>query len=91
MFVSLFVLWIVLVLAVSALAIYRRMLSQQENDALHVLGPDTASRQQVGLAQKLEQVDKWGKLLTMVAVGYGLILAVAYVYHGWVTGSTLGL
>lgn len=91
MFGSLFVLWIVLALGVLALLMYRRIVAQQEDDALHVLEPVSVAQHQVGVAQKLEQIDKWGKLLTIITAAFGLILAVAYVYHAWVAGPTMGL
>jgi len=90
-FVPFFVLWIFLALVVLALIGYRRVIAQQEDDALHVLEPVSVAQQQVGVAQKLEQIDKWGKLLTIITVVYGLILALAYVYHGWVEGSHIGV
>ena len=91
MFVSLFVLWIVLALAVLALAVYRRMVAQREDDTLHVLDPVSVAPQQVGVAQKLDQIDRWGKRLTIIAAAYGLVLAVAYVLQAWFQGPSVGV
>jgi hypothetical protein len=85
------VLWAVLAVVVLALVVYRRVVAQQEDDALHVLEPVGVAQHQVSLAQKLEHIDKWGKLLTAIAAVYGLILAVLYVYKAWVQGSNLGV
>jgi hypothetical protein len=90
-FVPFFVLWSVVALAVLALIGYRRVVAQQEDDALHVLEPVSVAQQQLGVAHKLEQIDKWGKLLTIIAAVYGLILVLAYVYQSWVQGSHLGV
>ena len=91
MFVALFVLWIVLALAVVALAVYRRMIAQQEDDALHVLEPVSVAQQQVGVAQKLDEIDRWGKRLTILTTVYGLILAVAFVLQAWFRGPNIGV
>jgi len=46
----------------------------------------SATSHQVSVAQKLDQIDKWGKTLTVVVVAYGVILAAIYVYQSWVSG-----
>jgi hypothetical protein len=33
---------------------------------------------------------KWGKLLTVVAVVYGVLLAAAYTYHVWLEMQAIG-
>jgi len=89
-FIPYIVLWVVLALVVFALIIYRRMVASHEDDALH-LGQAGAVAQQTGIAQKLEQIDKWGKILTAAVAVYGLLLGSLYLYQGWVAGSRLGL
>ena len=86
-----FVLWAALALVVVGLVVYRRMVAQQEDDALHVLEPVAVAQRQVSLAQRLEHIDKWGKSLTAIAAVYGLILALLYVYKAWVEGSHAGI
>ena len=60
----------------------RRVVASHEDDNLHVL--DGGGANQTVVAQKLDQIDKWGKLLTVIAVVYGVLLGVAYAYQAWV-------
>ena len=39
-----------------------------------------ALTQQTTVAQKLDVIDKWGKILTVITVLFGLLIAAAYVY-----------
>jgi len=81
------VLWALLALAVIGLIIYRRIVSAGEDDMIHVSDAAGAvASQQVSVAQKLDQIDKWGKTLTVVVVVYGVVLAGVYVYQSWVAG-----
>jgi len=81
------VFWVILALAVIGLIVYRRFVSADEDDMIHVSdAAGTATAHQVSVAAKLEQIDKWGKMLTVVTVAYGLILAAIYVYQSWVSG-----
>jgi len=81
------VLWVVLALAVIGLIIYRRIVAAGEDDMIHVSEAAAGvTSQQVSVAQKLDQIDKWGKTLTVVVVVYGIVLAGVYVYQSWVSG-----
>jgi len=81
------VLWVVLAAAVIGLIIYRRIIAASEDDMIHISDASGAvTSQQVTVAQKLDQIDKWGKMLTVVAVAYGVVLAGIYVYQSWVSG-----
>lgn len=84
------VVWGLLALIVLLMAGYRKMISSKEEETLHLADP-VESTHQVEIAHKLEVVDKWGKLLTIVVAVYGLILAIAYTYQTWVQASNLGL
>jgi hypothetical protein len=80
--------WIALACVVAGLAIYRKLISDQEDDMLHV--SDSESKHishQATIAHRLDTIDHWGKILTVVAVGYGVLLAAAYFYQVWVEGS----
>jgi hypothetical protein len=83
-YVPFVVLWVVLAAAVIALIIYRRIVSAGEDDMIHVsdAGASIASHQ-VSVAQKLDQIDKWGKMLTVITVAYGVILGAVYMYQSW--------
>ena len=73
--------WVALALAVLGLIAYR--------DTLHLGASSGAVAQQSTVAEKLEQVDKWGKLLTIIVVVYGILLVAIYFYRFWVTSSTV--
>ncbi|MGA2040104.1 MAG: hypothetical protein ABSH42_12580 [Bryobacteraceae bacterium] len=81
------VLWVVLAAAVIGLIIYRRIIAASEDDMIHVADAGEASitAHQVAVGQKLDQIDKWGKILTAVVVVYGVVLAALYVYQTWVS------
>jgi hypothetical protein len=89
-FTPLAVIWGFLALVILVMAGYRKMISVQEDETLH-LGSATESTHQVQIAHKLDVIDKWGKLLTIIAAVYGLILALAYTYQTWVQASSLGV
>ena len=81
--------WIVLALAVIGLLVWRKAIASHEDDNLHVL--DGGGADQTVVAHKLDQIDKWGKTLTVIALVYGLILAVAYAYQAWIQTSQTGV
>ena len=82
------VLWAILATVVIALVVYRKRIASQEDDTLHVMDGDArlVPRQQI-VAHKLETVDRWGKILTVLAVVYGLVVAAGYIYQNWVHAS----
>jgi len=75
------VFWGVLAIVVVCLIIYRRSVSIQEDDSIHLEGNVPA--EQATIAHKLEAIDRWGKTLTVVAVVYGVVLAAIYMYQIW--------
>ena len=83
------VLWSVLAIVVLVMAGYRKVISDKEDETLHLSNP-SASAQQVTVAHKLEVIDKWGKLLTIIAAAFGLLLGLAYTYQTWVQAGRLG-
>ena len=89
-FIPFVIVWAVLAVVVLVLIALRKSVSSHEDDSLHVLEPG-AVQAQVGVAHKLEQIDKWGKLLTIIAVIYGLILAGVYFYQSWIASSSIGV
>jgi uncharacterized membrane protein len=85
-------LWLLLVAAVIVVAFWRRFVAVHEDDALHLSAAEYGTpAQQVATAQKLDQIDKWGKLLTVIAIVFGVLLGAAYLYKGWVMGPGAGL
>lgn len=83
------ILWGLLALGVLVMAGYRKVISGQEDETLHLGNPSEAAHQTV-VAHKLEVIDKWGKLLTVVAAVLGLLLVLAYTYQTWIRSTNLG-
>ncbi|MGD0869603.1 MAG: hypothetical protein ABSB88_08640 [Bryobacteraceae bacterium] len=81
--------WIVLALAVIGLLVWRKVVASHEDDNLHVL--DGGGADQTVVAHKLDQIDKWGKILTVIALVYGVILGAAYAYQAWIQTSQSGV
>jgi len=79
---------ILLAIAVIVMIAWRKTVARGEDDTLHVLQGDVAQQQTV-VAHKLDVIDKWGKMLTVIAVVFGVLLAVAYVYQVWVQGTQI--
>jgi hypothetical protein len=78
------VIWACLVMIVLGLAAYRKMVSLHEDDFIHVAeGEAKAIPQQIAVAHKLEVLDHWGKILTIVAAVSGLLLGCVYLYMLW--------
>ena len=75
------VFWGVLAIVVVSLIIYRMALTSHEDDSIHLEGG--VPSEQMALDHRLSVVDRWGKMLTIVAVVYGLILAAIYMYQIW--------
>lgn len=82
------VVWSVLALGVIVLYAYRRAVAKQEDETLHVLDAEVAQvSQQTVVARKLEVIDRWGKLVTLLAVLYTLALVGLYIYNAWMASS----
>ena len=80
---------IVLVLVVMSLAIWRKMVAMSEDDSLHVLADSDLIPKQEAVAHKLEAIDKWGKVLTIVTVVYAFLIVAFFVYQQWVHSTAL--
>ena len=88
-FVPFAVLWVLVAIVVLALVAYRKLVSLQEEETLHLANAAEANHQAV-IARKLDWIDKWGKLLTVIVVVYGVLLAAAYTYHVWLVMQANG-
>ena len=80
-----------LAVTVLALFIWRLMVARGEDDFLHFQHGTAAVPQQEAVAHKLDCIDKWGKILTVVTVVFGLIIGAAYLYQSFVQASKLVL
>jgi hypothetical protein len=89
-FIPLTVIWALLAIVVIALIFYRKIVSSEEDESLHLDNPAETTHQ-VLIAHKLVVIDKWGKLLTVIAFVYGLLLASAFTYQTWLALGSTGL
>ena len=78
--------WLALACTIAGLAIYRRLVLTREDDMLHVLDNESHVLRQTAIAHRLDTVDHWGKILTVTATVYGVLLAVGYFYQVWMAG-----
>jgi|HubBroStandDraft_6_1064221.scaffolds.fasta_scaffold2279901_1 hypothetical protein len=76
--------WLAITSVVCGLAAYRKLVARNEDDILHVRDSEAGKiAQQSAMAIRLNQVDNWGKTLTVVAFVSGVILAGAVLYQQW--------
>ena len=80
--------WAALATVVLCLAIYRKVVARKEDDFLHVDGGQAVS-EQAAVAKKLEVIDRWGKILTIVAFVYALAILGMFLYNGWTDSTKL--
>lgn len=79
-----------LTLSVIAMIIWRQVVARTEDDCLHVLSDSSAVPHQLEVDTKLNMIDKWGKLLTIVTVIYLIVVGSLFVYQQWIRASNLG-
>ena len=73
--------WILLVLVVLGLALYRKFVSTHGDNYVHMSeGGARLIPHQITVNQKIGKVDHWGEILTVVALVAGLGLACIYVF-----------
>ena len=80
--------WAILAVVVLCLALYRFSLVGHEDESLRlsdVEAPQIVEQKQV--FGKLNRVEFWGKLLTVVVILYGLVIAGIYLYESWLHSS----
>jgi hypothetical protein len=82
--------WTVLAVVVVVLAIMRKQVASHEDDSLHLSGGTAVVSEQVNVAKKLESIDKWGKILTIILVLAGVALAIMYGMSLWEETSKVG-
>ena len=76
--------WLILGLATLGLALYRKFISANEEDLIH-LGPgeERYIPEQTALAHKLEVIDRWGKILTIATLVFGIAIGIGYMVQAW--------
>ena len=85
----LIIVWMVLALVTLALFLWRQGIARNKDDSLHVMH-GTLTTAQTSLSQKLDVIDKWGKILTVVTVLVGLLIAAIYIYGQFVGRPSVG-
>src|SRR5215467_1327553 len=86
------ILWGVLALTVLTLIVIRKRIALGEDDTLHVMEGDAGRiPQQQEIAHKLEVVDRWGKMLTVVTVVFGLALGALWIVQSWIANNAAAL
>jgi hypothetical protein len=80
-------LWALLAATVLALIVWRKTVARSEDDQVHLLHTEAVPHQ-AAVAHKLEQIDKWGKIVTAVTIAYGVLIAGLFIYQTWVQTST---
>jgi hypothetical protein len=90
-FIPLLVLWSLLAVTVLALFVWRKTVSTKEDDNLHIMDGSSVEKNalQEVVAQKLDRIDKWGKLVTIVVVVCGVILGGLFAWQGWIQSTRI--
>jgi hypothetical protein len=86
--ISFVALWGLMAAGVIVLAVLRKMAAKGENEMIRV-GDKAFTDQQAAIAGRLDKIDRWGKIVTAVAVVYGLVLLVIHLYNVWMQGQTI--
>jgi hypothetical protein len=83
--------WAVFGLAVLALALYRKILTFHGDDEfVHLAeGEQKLIPQQVALSAKLAVIDRWGKILTVITVLFGVAIVAVVLYQAWETSLAM--
>jgi len=78
------VIWVVIAIVIGALALYRKYISREEVDVIHLRDSEaTVVTEQSTLASRLAMIDHWGKTLTIVLIVFGVIIAGWWLVIAW--------
>ena len=79
------ILWSLLGVLVLGLALYRKLVTTHgEDDLVHLSqGEERLIPHQVAITAKIEKIDRWGEILTILAVVSGLAMAATYLWGAW--------
>ena len=77
--------WAALGLVVGSLALYRLRVGAHQDNILHLNQAQAGiTSAQLQIWRRIHTVDKWGILLTVVLVVYGLVLGGIYLHGQWI-------
>jgi hypothetical protein len=80
--------WVVMAVVVGSLAVYRKYVSRAEVDVLHLGETESLEiPRQEAMAHRLESIDRWGKILTVALIVYGVAIACGFGYFAWQSTS----
>ena len=84
--------WAVLAMAVIVLAVWKKSVSNQEDDTLKLSDGEVEKiSEQREVASRLNRIEAWGKALTVVAVVSGLALGAMWGLQLWNATASAGL
>lgn len=84
----LFFVWCLLALVVLSMAGYRKLVARRDDELVHLGDGDaTLINAQSDVAERLTWIDKWGQILTLLTVLFGLILGSVFLYQGWIASA----
>ena len=78
------VIWVAIGVALVSLALYRKFISAAESDILHLR--DSESNEIAGqknYANRLDALDRWGKILTITLIVFGVVVGCEYLIVAW--------
>ena len=74
--------WAALALCTAMLVVWRVVVGYNEDDSLHLSGGAVqVEQQQVTKAHRIEAVEHWEKILTVVTLVYGAVLLGLFMYR----------
>lgn len=83
-----FIAWTALAVVLLGVALMRRQIASREDDSLHLANSEAALvTGQVELAKKLDTLDRWGKLLTILLAASGIALGSVWALRMWEAAS----
>jgi short subunit fatty acids transporter len=88
-FIPYIVVWVILGIIVIVLAVSRMRLAKREDATLDVLESKGVAERQKEMTKKIAKIDRWGQVLTIILVLYGITLAGIYVYQAWQQSSRI--
>jgi len=68
--------------------ILRWSAGKAEDDHIHVFEGDQAIAHQSEVSHKLDVLDRWKTILTVITLVYGLVLGIFHLYNVWLEGSS---